>query len=240
MVTVRLDSEGRRKAIVEAAMPLFARRGFARTTTKEIAEAAGVSEALLFKHFASKAALYGEILSEGCRHGIDPALAALQAAEPSTATLVRMVEVMVRLLVLGLPDDEERELRHRLMVNSLLEDGEFARIVLENVFGWVYPTFAACLAAAAAAGDLEAGPDAPENKFWFGHHVAAFLAYGRLPGRPTVPYAGALETVVADAVRFILRGIGLTERAIAAHIVGVPAAAPACCCGPRAGLETES
>lgn len=199
-------------------MPLFARRGFARTTTKEIAEAAGVSEALLFKHFATKAALYGEILSQGCRRGIDPALEALQAAEPSTATLVDMVRVMVRLMVVGLPEDDEREIRHRLMVNSLLEDGEFARIVLENVFGWVYPTFAACLGAAAAAGDLAPGRDAPENKFWFGHHVAAFLAYARLPGRATVPYDGPLETVVADAVRFILRGIGLTERALAAHL----------------------
>ncbi|MFO1056228.1 MAG: helix-turn-helix domain-containing protein [Dongiaceae bacterium] len=239
MVAVRLDSEERRRAIVEAAMPLFARRGFARTTTKEIAEAAGVSEALLFKHFATKAALYGEILSQGCRRGIDPALAALQAAEPSTATLVRMVEVMVRLMVLGLPEDEEREIRHRLMVTSLLEDGEFARIVLENVFGWVYPTFAACLRAAAAAGDLATGPGAPENKFWFGHHVAAFLAYARLPGRETVPYAGPLEAVVADAVRFVLRGIGLTERAIATHMDPAAAACGRCCAAP-AGFDTES
>jgi AcrR family transcriptional regulator len=217
MVAIRLDSEERRRAIVEVAMPLFARRGFARTTTKEIAEAAGVSEALLFKHFATKAALYGEILSHGCRRDIDPALEALRAAEPSTATLVRMVHVMLRLIVIGQPEDEDRDIRHRLMINSLLEDGEFARIVMENVFGWVYPTFAACLEAAAASGDLAAVPGAPENRFWFGHHVAAFLAYARLPGRSTVPYDGPIEAVVADAVRFILRGIGLAERAIDAH-----------------------
>ena len=58
MVSIRLDGGERRKGIVEAALPLFARKGFARTTTREIAEAAQVSEALLFKHFATKVALY--------------------------------------------------------------------------------------------------------------------------------------------------------------------------------------
>jgi len=67
MTRTRLDFEGRRKAIVGAAMPLFARHGFAGTTTKEIAKAAGVSEALVFQHFPSKAALYQEILQQAAR-----------------------------------------------------------------------------------------------------------------------------------------------------------------------------
>ena len=46
-----MDAADRRTAIMVIATPLFARRGFAGTTTKEIAEAAGVSEALLFRHF---------------------------------------------------------------------------------------------------------------------------------------------------------------------------------------------
>ena len=53
-------------AIAEAAMPLFARNGFAGTTTREIARAAGVSEALVFQHFPSKAALYQNIVQRGC------------------------------------------------------------------------------------------------------------------------------------------------------------------------------
>lgn len=61
MATTRLDSDERRKMIVAAALPLFARKGFAGTTTKELAEAAGISEALLFRHFPSKKQLYGEI-----------------------------------------------------------------------------------------------------------------------------------------------------------------------------------
>src|SRR5215831_18572933 len=46
----------------EAARSLFARRDYRSTTTREIAEAAGVAEHLLFRHFGSKAALFREAL----------------------------------------------------------------------------------------------------------------------------------------------------------------------------------
>jgi TetR/AcrR family transcriptional regulator, transcriptional repressor of aconitase len=217
MVTIRLDGEERRRGIVEAALPLFARKGFARTTTKEIAEAAQVSEALLFKHFASKVALYEEILRFGCRD-VDPALERLRTLEASTETLVHMTHFMVLHIATGLLGDPvEQDTKHRLMVNSFLEDGEFARVVFENVFAWVYPKFAACLAAAAAAGDLAAGPVGPENGFWFGQHVAAMLAYVRLPGVAAAPCRGDVGEVATQAVWFILRGIGLSDAAIARH-----------------------
>jgi AcrR family transcriptional regulator len=99
MARARLDGEERKRSIVEAAMPLFARRGFSGTTTKEIARQAGVSEALLFQHFPSKAALYREILAQGCDG--DPALAKLLALEPSTAALVEMTHMFVRHFVEG-------------------------------------------------------------------------------------------------------------------------------------------
>ena len=113
-------------------MPLFARRGFAGTTTREIARTAGISEALLFQHFPSKAALYAEILQSGCQG--DPGLDALSGLEPSTATLVRMTRLLLGHFVL---DDEEdaAELgcRRRMVLHSLLDDGEYARLL----FGWI-------------------------------------------------------------------------------------------------------
>lgn len=45
---------------LEAARTLFARQDYRNTTTKEIAEAAGIAEHLLFRHFGSKAALFNE------------------------------------------------------------------------------------------------------------------------------------------------------------------------------------
>ena len=51
-----------RRLLLDAARELFARRDYRGTTTKEIAEAAGVSEYLLFRHFGSKAELFREAL----------------------------------------------------------------------------------------------------------------------------------------------------------------------------------
>src|SRR5262249_60387427 len=99
MATIRLDSDERRKAIVAAAVPLFARKGFAGTTTKELAEAARISEALLFRHFPSKKHLYGEILRLGCEG--DPALERLAALRPSTATLLQMIHFLGREFLVG-------------------------------------------------------------------------------------------------------------------------------------------
>src|SRR6202011_2702451 len=171
MAMIRLDSDERRKAIVAAAVPLFARRGFAGTTTKELAEAAGIAEALLFRHFPSKRHLYGEILQSGCEG--DPALERLAALEPSTATLVHMITFMVRYFLLGGVDRAELDTRLRLILHSFLEDGEYARELFDTIFERVHPLFAASLEAAAAAGDLALDSVASANRFWFGHHIAA-------------------------------------------------------------------
>jgi AcrR family transcriptional regulator len=61
---MRPTSQERQAGLIAAAASLFAARGFNGTTTKAIANAAGVSEALLFKHFPTKRALYGAILAE--------------------------------------------------------------------------------------------------------------------------------------------------------------------------------
>lgn len=50
----RLSAEVRRAMIRDAAIALFAAQGYARTTTKEIAQAAGVSEGTIFKYFPTK------------------------------------------------------------------------------------------------------------------------------------------------------------------------------------------
>src|SRR5229473_117413 len=172
MALNRLDGDERRKAIVTAAVPLFARNGFAGTTTRELAEAAGISEALLFRHFPSKQLLYREILRLGCEG--DPALEKLATLQPSTATLVCMVRFMVRRFLLG--DEAERaelDPRLRLLLHSFLEDGDYARELFETVSGRVVPLFEASLSAAIAAGDATLRRDAPANRFWFAQHVAA-------------------------------------------------------------------
>jgi AcrR family transcriptional regulator len=217
MALPRLDNEERHRSIVDAAVPLFARKGFAGTTTKEIAEAAHVSEALVFKHFPSKAALYEEIVRQGCQG--DPRLERLLTLPPSTAALIDMVHFMLRYSVLGLDEGSELVTRQRLMVASFLEDGEYARLVLEWIAARILPKVEECLDVARDAGDLVALPIAFENRFWFGHHVAAMMAFVRLPGRSVVPYRDTVDTLISEAAWFILRGLGIKDEIIAAHRV---------------------
>ena len=61
---LRLPSGDRRNQILAAALEIFAEQGFHGTRTRELAERAGVSEALVFHHFPTKEALIRAILDE--------------------------------------------------------------------------------------------------------------------------------------------------------------------------------
>jgi len=57
----RMPGEDRRRQLLRVAIESFAQNGFSGTKTKDIAAAAGVSEAILFRHFSSKEDLYHAI-----------------------------------------------------------------------------------------------------------------------------------------------------------------------------------
>ena len=61
---VRLSLARRRRQLIDAARRVFAERGFRGATTRQIAAAAGVTEALIFQHFPDKDALYDAILDQ--------------------------------------------------------------------------------------------------------------------------------------------------------------------------------
>ncbi len=54
-----------RSRILKSAMRLFAKKGFDATTTKELAEDAGVAEGTLFRHFTNKKAILIEVATQG-------------------------------------------------------------------------------------------------------------------------------------------------------------------------------
>ena len=59
----------RRAAIVDAAIKLFSQNGFRGTTTKQLAQAVGVSEPVLYMHFATKSELYSAIIENLAERG---------------------------------------------------------------------------------------------------------------------------------------------------------------------------
>jgi AcrR family transcriptional regulator len=210
---VRLTAEARKEAIVEAVRDVFAEKGFDGTTTRELAKAAGVSEALLYKHFPSKESLYAAML-EGCSKGPTFAEATrILELEASTSTLVVMVHFMISHYVLGRPGDRHRAALNSLLVRSLLGDGEFVRLMHRKLAAAWLKKFDACLHAAAKAGDLHELPIRRNLCVWLVQHVAFSLMLHLQPKIPAVDYKVSREELVSQATWFALLGIGLKQDA---------------------------
>ena len=76
----RLPAAERRQALVDAALRVFSSGSYSGATTAEIAREAGVSEPILYRHFASKLDLYLACLEatfERFREGFDKKIAEL-------------------------------------------------------------------------------------------------------------------------------------------------------------------
>ncbi len=61
---MRLAASDRKKQLIDIAMKLFSEQGFDGTSTREIADAAAVNEAIIFRHFKTKEDLYWAVLSD--------------------------------------------------------------------------------------------------------------------------------------------------------------------------------
>jgi TetR/AcrR family transcriptional regulator len=62
----RMHAVDRRKLVLEAALSVFAKKGYGGATTREIAAAAGVTEAIIFRHFPNKQELFRAVMDLRC------------------------------------------------------------------------------------------------------------------------------------------------------------------------------
>jgi len=62
IVRCRMSREERRRQLIKVAVKFFSDFGFQGASTKSIAEAAGVTETIIYRHFATKEQLYSAIL----------------------------------------------------------------------------------------------------------------------------------------------------------------------------------
>ena len=210
----RLSAEARKEAIVEAVQDVFAEKGFDGTTKRELAKAAGVSEALLYKHFPSKESLYAAML-DGCAKGPTFAEASrILGLDASTSTLVVMVHFMISHYVLGRPGDRHRAALNSLLVRSLLEDGEFVRLMHKKLAAAWLKKFEACLQAAAKAGEMREVPIRHDLCVWLVQHVAFSLMLHLQPKVPADNYKVSRDELVSQATWFGLLGIGIKEEAV--------------------------
>ena len=171
----KLTSAQRRADILKAVRRVFVEKGFDGATTRELAHAANVSEALLYKHFPSKKAIYAAIQQSCFGKERAEVIKQLGAMEPSTQNLVVLVHYLfARLFDDRLSNDDVRSLMH-LMLRSVMDGGEFARFAFKHgPLHWVVKV-EECLKAAVAAGDAADGGDIAKLGGWFAHHLAAMI-----------------------------------------------------------------
>jgi len=130
-----MAGEERRLQILAVAVSLFSERGFRGTTTKEIAQAAGVSEAMVFRHFATKQELYAAILDHKACAGDK-----FEPEEMAAGAIQRKDDRAVfEALALGALNHHEKDPDfQRLLLHSALEKHELAQMFFDEFVRRVY------------------------------------------------------------------------------------------------------
>lgn len=135
----RMAAGDRRTQLIQVALELFSKHGFSGTTTREIAAAAGVSEAIIFRHFASKQELYAALLEYKNREGrVEEWLEELRgcAERRDDAGLFRS---LIRRILDSYRLDASFQ---RLLMFSTLDAHEFSRLLHRDIgfplYGFLY------------------------------------------------------------------------------------------------------
>ncbi len=116
-----------RRRILEAALDLFARQGFHRTSTRQIARQAGVAEGTIFNHFPTKK----DLLVATAAQAVDAYLGEDLEAQPRAGTLELLRETFRSRLELGWRyADRIRFLLGELLMNQEMRQAYFEAVVL--------------------------------------------------------------------------------------------------------------
>jgi AcrR family transcriptional regulator len=168
MSTLRLPAEERRAALLETACRLFSEGSYRGTTTADIAREAGVTEPVLYRHFASKRDLYLACLEatwQGAREMWEEAV----AAEPDPGL---WVTTMGRTFI---ESEAERPLISNLWVQAIAEGSEDETIgaYMTEHMREVHAYAANVIRKAQEGGGIDSARD-PEAEAWI------FIALGLL------------------------------------------------------------
>lgn len=146
MTSSKSSPQDTREKILEAALDLFSTNGFHSTTTRKIAQKAGVNEVTLFRHFNTKMALFQEVVIEIRKLGFDIDLCGITFDIDPRDLICLLVEFAfdlfekhpreVRLLTMALFEevegfDQEFVTRNRLDAIQIIADN-FAKLQEQN------------------------------------------------------------------------------------------------------------
>jgi TetR/AcrR family transcriptional regulator len=175
----RLPAEQRRAAVLDTACRVFARCSYRGATTAEIAREAGVTEPILYRHFASKQALYLACIETAWRR-VRAAWDEAVATEPDPRAWIQaMAEAFFEF-------KEQRSAVAQLWLQALTESGDdpeirrYLRRALRDVHAFVAEVVTRCQASGAIPAERD-----PRAEAWIFVAVGLLTAVaGRLGGLP--------------------------------------------------------
>jgi AcrR family transcriptional regulator len=117
-------TDGTRERMLEAAAHLFAEKGYARATTRALADAAGVNEVTLFRHFGSKAGLFAAVVEAFAGPALAPSLN-METTGDLHHDLTAMGTLLLNVLL-------ERQQSMRMMLCEAEHFDEVRQVLAEN------------------------------------------------------------------------------------------------------------
>jgi AcrR family transcriptional regulator len=195
----RLTGEERRRLIIESAAKLFSRHGFRGTTTREIARAVGVSEATVFKHFATKEELYTAIIEAKAQtHEILETVSPVAEGQDDAALLRTLAHEMIARTT-------KDSTLMRLLFFSALEGHTLADLFFRRRVQALDDFLARYIADRVAAGAFR-GVDPILAAWNFIGMIVQYLLLQELFRQKAPPHA-SVERAVEEMVATFLRGV---------------------------------
>jgi AcrR family transcriptional regulator len=213
MARTRIPGAVRRTQIIAAARRVFSQHGYDGAKTLQIAREAQVSEALVYRHFPSKLALYRAVLRQ----------VFLEQDERWREQGIQdhgskgLAEAIYNFIAASLADasDPERCDTHRMTLASLAGDGSYASLIYRRSQRRNAAMMDTAYAAARDDGGLTGAALDVSAAAMFVEHVCTMMtAISALPPAAR-PYRIEGDELVRQATWFCLRGIGMSDEAIA-------------------------
>lgn len=210
----RLTAADRRAEILSAARRAYARHGLSASSL-QIAAEAKISDALIFRHFGSKAALRRAVLRNLIQEQND-AYADMGLQGSGAGGILAMLQAYFTACVTG---DKEHVQRVKILSANLTAEGDYARLAYRRAVRQGRKQLDDAIAQARADGDLVNNDIAAENIIMFLEHLGTSVTLASANGGIGA-YKGEPAERIADLVRFSGRGIGMRQETIERFLSG--------------------
>ncbi|WP_226016628.1 TetR/AcrR family transcriptional regulator [Novosphingobium sp. FKTRR1] len=211
----RISGIERKSLILDEARRIFSKHGFEAARTQDIARAAQVSEALVYRHFPTKQALYRAVLRRTIRdQNANHEMVGLRNITPRG--LITNLRTYFQIVVGGGPEHVTEGFR--LLLASVAGDASFASLIYRRANRMMNERVHQALVQAHACGDIVGKVLDARNTSMFTEHIGTMMnTLAKMTSQPS-PYSGDKAQLVNDAVWFCSRGLGFTEEAIARYL----------------------